>query len=289
MISKLYWFNLLTNMHVGGLGDSFSIVDKQIQRDPVSQNPVVFASSQKGALRSYANSKLSADFTADDVNNIFGKDIDEQKTTAQGHVRFTDARLLFYPLRTNRCSYMLATCPAMLEEYVDFLTAVGLGDSATVASCKALLAATNEQNAEGQSIFRKPTANNPVLLLGKQVDTPSGLRAESLAVTRGQLPEGVDLATILPGEVRFLFVSDEAMSMLLESLPVLAHNKLENGLSKTLWYEEVVPRKCIFYTVMLSDDANAMAKLNACLSNALVQLGANATLGYGLCKVTERT
>ena len=40
------------------------------------------------------------------------------------------------------------------------------------------------------------------------------------------------------------------------SLPVIARNNLENGISKNLWYEEVVPHESIFTFAVITDDNN---------------------------------
>lgn len=275
MNGNMYWFNFFSNLHMGGLGDNFSIVDNQVQRDPATDRPVVFASSLKGALRSHAAGKM----TVDEINTVFGKDIGEDKVTKQGNVRFMDAHLLFYPLRTNRCSYMLATCPQMLRDFLDHLDLIGLSKSKMAVACQALL------DAAVKALDAITTINKPLFLFGKNIDNLAGLRAESLLVKRsGEL----NLSTLLPDADRILIASDENMSMLLKALPVQAHNKLENGVSKALWYDEIVPRKSIFYTLMLSGNAEALNTLDTMLSNQIVQMGANATLGYGLCRVTRR-
>ena len=72
------------------------------------------------------------------------------------------------------------------------------------------------------------------------------------------------------------------------ALPVLARNKLENGKSVNLWYEEVVPHKSLFSFVVLAEDADK-ALLDAFVEKVngkIIQFGGNASIGYGLCKVT---
>lgn len=65
-----------------------------------------------------------------------------------------------------------------------------------------------------------------------------------------------------------------------EELPIIARNYLENGESKNLWYEQVLPRETVFCTIILSDDK----KLEEAISDKIIQIGANATIGYGYCK-----
>ncbi|MTB64581.1 CRISPR-associated protein Cmr4 [Streptococcus sp. zg-86] len=71
-------------------------------------------------------------------------------------------------------------------------------------------------------------------------------------------------------------------------LPVLARNCLNNGKSENLWYEEVVPHKTIFYLIVVSqyDNLELLNQFDQVVANQVVQFGANASIGYGLCKMT---
>jgi CRISPR-associated protein Cmr4 len=68
-----------------------------------------------------------------------------------------------------------------------------------------------------------------------------------------------------------------------DELPIIARNVLENGESKNLWYEQVIPMETIFYTFLQSPDSN----LENILDKNIIQIGANATIGYGYCKFTK--
>ena len=70
------------------------------------------------------------------------------------------------------------------------------------------------------------------------------------------------------------------------SLPVMARNHLENGISKNLWYEEVVPHKSIFCFAVLAENEEVMTHFTDGVDGKVVQFGGNASIGYGLCKVT---
>lgn len=71
------------------------------------------------------------------------------------------------------------------------------------------------------------------------------------------------------------------------ALPVLARNKLDNGKSVNLWYEEVVPHKSLFSFVVIAEsvDKEYLSKFVEVIDNQIVQFGGNASIGYGLCKV----
>lgn len=68
-----------------------------------------------------------------------------------------------------------------------------------------------------------------------------------------------------------------------DSLPIIARNILDNGESKNLWYEQVVPAETVFYT-FIDDKGNKNLADKIGAKDAIVQIGANATIGYGYCK-----
>ncbi len=71
-----------------------------------------------------------------------------------------------------------------------------------------------------------------------------------------------------------------------DNLPIIARNVLEKGLSKNLWYEQVLPAKTIFFTI-IDDDKDSEKSLSAVLNNNVVQVGANGSIGYGYCLFTH--
>lgn len=64
-----------------------------------------------------------------------------------------------------------------------------------------------------------------------------------------------------------------------EELPIIARNCLEDGRSTNLWYEQILPAETVFYT-FISAETDLIS--NA-LDKSIVQIGANATIGYGYC------
>lgn len=65
-----------------------------------------------------------------------------------------------------------------------------------------------------------------------------------------------------------------------DNLPIIARNTLENGESKNLWYEQVLPAETVFYTIIQEEEND----LKDALNGKIVQIGANATIGYGYCE-----
>jgi CRISPR-associated protein Cmr4 len=71
------------------------------------------------------------------------------------------------------------------------------------------------------------------------------------------------------------------------NLPVIARNHLEDGTSTNLWYEQILPRETkLFFTVVYNDE-NLFKVFEEAIIAHPVQIGANASVGYGFCKIEE--
>ena len=88
---KRVFIKTKTNLHVGNGAVNYDIVDKTVQRDSISNLPIINSSSLKGALRDYAEPFAKGDHNLqqDSFKKLFGDD-------TQGLVRFLDSYLLFY-------------------------------------------------------------------------------------------------------------------------------------------------------------------------------------------------
>lgn len=72
-----------------------------------------------------------------------------------------------------------------------------------------------------------------------------------------------------------------------DELPVIARNCLENGVSKNLWYEQVLPRKSRLAFFILHDDGEINKTFDSAITSVPVQIGANASVGYGICVIKK--
>lgn len=69
-----------------------------------------------------------------------------------------------------------------------------------------------------------------------------------------------------------------------DNLPIIARNVLDNGTSKNLWYEQVLPAESILFTITNGPE-DILKTLSDTIDNEVIQIGANATIGYGFCKI----
>lgn len=72
-----------------------------------------------------------------------------------------------------------------------------------------------------------------------------------------------------------------------DELPVIARNCLKDGESKNLWYEQVLPRKSRLAFFILHDEDEINEAFNSAITSVPVQIGANASVGYGICVIKK--
>ena len=85
----------ITNLHAGNGDVNYSIVDNEVERDAVTNYPMVNSSGVKGALREYFQTAAP-----DLIGEIFGSD--EPGHTTPGKLRFLSAEMLGLAARASR-------------------------------------------------------------------------------------------------------------------------------------------------------------------------------------------
>lgn len=226
----------ITNMHVGNGDVNYNIIDNEVEKDPVTGYPTIYASGVKGALREYFVQNLPSK-----VNEMFGSD--DSGNNTPGKLKILGADMVAMPARASKGNraYYIVTSPTALANLQEKL--------------KIFLNRTEAFTA---------------------VEKREGCAVEGLKLDACH--------KIFDKEVYVL--SDDKFNKL--SLPVMARNKLENGISKNLWYEEVVPHKSLFFFPVIANesDSDLLKEFVKALNGKIVQFGGNASIGYGLCKVT---
>lgn len=248
-----YKIECLTNLHVGSGDINYNIVDNEVEKDPVTGMPMIHASGIKGAIKDYAKNDNIDD---DIINKIFGSKGNDN-TSGEGTHKFFDAHLIARPMRVSGsndiASIPIITQPS-INSFVEFLSMFG------------------ENTYEGAMITESLDFNNKSFLCNVK-----NLSVEGEATGVIEL-ENVEAIKKIVGKNFAIAKSYEGYD-----LPVVARNALENGISKNLWYEEVVPHGSIFYFAIMSpaDDNNLD------LDGKIIQFGGNASIGCGYTKVTK--
>jgi len=263
--TRLILLHALTPLHVG-TGQAVGNVDLPIAREKATGFPIVPASAFKGVLRDNFNNQSWA-------TQAFG-DADRA-----GAWVFTDLRILCLPVRSFFGVFAYTTCPLILERLRRHAAAFGIRgfENLSVAVNGTQIALTRDSalHKDGKVYLEDLDLE---VNRGTQVDTVAQAIADKL------LPEGERSHFM----ARFAVVSNDVFTFLSETATeVVARVRLEDA-TKTvasggLWYEEAVPAEAIFYGFVGATSAEpSLASLQI---DQPLQIGGDATIGRGLCKV----
>lgn len=263
---KGFTITTMSNLHVGSGEQNFGIVDNLVQKDAITQIPNINSSSLKGAIKDHFMSNSPAWTNA--LKRAFGDE------TSAGEIKFLEASLLALPARSNTQIFFLATTKGILDSYVNsqqvfMKKTLSLNIPAIEPKSETVFISTNDQDSYVEDFKAEYDAE--------------------LEVISKLLFNGKPIA---------LF-SDEVFKTL--SLPIITRNKIAKHEEddNNLFYEEVVPRNAIFYTYMINPIQTHMNEIDkdeiqkglnniyTALQNDIVQIGANASIGYGMCIFEE--
>jgi len=248
-------------------------VDNLIQKDPVTFLPVFNSSSLKGAIKEHMEDYKGGEIPDADFYLIFGEAEDKP-----GVVKFYDARLLTLPLRASKQVFYHCTSP---DTVLDYLNAIETFCKKTVPeelknlfkgglnfSDKEFIIFNDNTTytveiEDYDKCLRHPLANNLKNLIKDYI----GITSETLAI----------------------FKKDIFSDICQNSLPVIARNKIgEDGTSENLFYEEVLPRRSRLWFMLGFDNKNTVnGKFEEKLQSDLIQIGGNASIGYGVTSIKE--
>lgn len=263
---QAYFIQVITNLHVGSGDANYGIVDKLVQRDPVTNHPTIHPSSLKGALREHFESKWGkSDYDSKKrVDAVFGREAKDGNESETGAYKFLGADLVALPVRCN------------FEQYV-----MGLNSEMTNAvNIKSKLLTGKDID-----IFKTVDVKNKLF---HKVNKPAyKVYAEDIEIEDVNKVDHLDplkVSTELNAfGSKFVTFTNEAFASISKNLPVIARNTIENGKSGNLWYEEVVPHQTVFITFIYTTNDHC-TEFETRLKEDIIQIGGNASIGYGLCK-----
>ena len=120
--SNLLFLMNQTPMHAGS-GDSLGIVDMPIQRERHTSFPKIEASSLKGSIREHF--ERSKGEKSIEVLAAFGTEGENNSGSKAGALGFTDARLLFFPIKSMKGVFAWVTCPQIISKFNEELKLAG--------------------------------------------------------------------------------------------------------------------------------------------------------------------
>jgi len=279
-MTNLYLITNHTNLHVGAGSSNQGVIDNLVQRDPVDQLPLINSSSLKGSLREYFEEVIEKDKDKGKKtisDKIFGggsnkDDSNTKKESKKGCYIFHDGIILSYPVRSNKEPFFNAFSTMVIER---FLESIDLNIFTLDEKVKNKLLELMKLN---------PQTGAPLIFNYADINNLKIEEFSSFVPKEDKTDEFKILQKIF-GDRLVLFSKEDFISLTDDyNLPVIARNQLENGESKNLFYEQVVPRQARFYSFITNNDTN-QSDLESNLSDKVaIQVGANGSIGYGLCK-----
>ena len=277
MNSHFYAVKCLTNMHMGSGDTNFNIIDNEVQKDPINHYPVMHASGIKGALRDYFK---GIGTSSTEIENIFGSErLDDQASNMQktkpGMLKFLPAQVFCMPVQSadTNAPYYLATSLELLKGFGDIYYA--LTGKEPTSGFRNSVNSLNEAEAYYKKQCSIKIEDNTF-----NIQYQNRISSPILEFVKKSYPDAYDYG-------KLLILPHACLSSI--QLPILARNQLNNGISKNLWYEEVVPHGTVFCFGVLSDGTQAGDKALDYFHNKVkgqvVQFGGNASIGCGLTKL----
>ncbi len=282
-----------TNLHVGSGSQNYGIIDNMVQRDPLTGFPCIYSSSLKGAIREYFRYYLKKDATWTEQEaemflfHVFGFDrkdaVENEETPANnlvspkieqqtGKYRFLQADLLSIPVRSDKRLFYRTTCPYLLSNLKNSLS---LYKSDLGVPYSNAIGEINETIFAGAKAVHFGTEGAAFL---EETDIIAEPKPATANVSKLYEMGGKELAVATDNEFAEL-VSDF-------HLPVIARNNLADGRSTNLWYEQVLPSETRFwFGVLYPVSDTELDKFISIIQSNPVQIGANASIGYGFCKI----
>jgi len=304
---NIFLIETITPMHVGSGDITYGVVDNLIQRNPVTQIPVINGSSLKGSLREHSEKRIvpvgttpagtTSLLTTLDIDYLFGKETEIRSGSASnsnirdsspGRMMVFEANLLFLPLRSSQNVFYYATSPKILLDYI---------------KCKKYFFPNNNKCDLLEQILKKfisPELETHDFVIFNEIN---GLEIEDYEKNKLFTISDPDTNTSFKELFKSEFSIDSSnvaifndtifSSICERKLPVIARNNIgDDGISKNLFYEEILPRGTVLYFLLgeelINNNASpAYQNIVKFIKEEIIQIGANYSIGYGFSKVRE--
>ena len=296
---KPIFFKAVSGIHAG-TGTDLGLVDLPIQRERHSGLPKIESSGIKGCIREefeQIQAEKPGILEKDFVTVAFGPDDSGDKHS--GSIAFTDARLLLFPVRSARAVFAYATCPYIINRLrEDFALAgtevpaiAGIGDKAQVSG-DALVALNGKAVLEEYTVEVEKTAY------------AAGLAELIAGWLKHENPQYLKNNLIILSD-------DDFRDFAQNNTEIITRTKIDNAtgtvVDGALFTEEFLPAESVMYALamtskILMDDESrkSSATVKAAGSDAgkylldaitknmpkYIQIGGDATIGKGLCRVS---
>jgi CRISPR-associated protein Cmr4 len=309
---KVVFFQALSPVHMGA-GQGLDHIDLPIQREQHTKYPIFYASGIKGALRQYALERAieecrkeseNSEITLSKLDNLVEKqkcnedNKNEEECSEQikalanifgsqdcrGKITITDAKILFFPVKSLKGIFAYVSCPFVLERYADN------------TENKKLLEIVKKLNLKEGEILASPK------LIVEKIGKKERIVLEEFELEMTKEEEEKLSAEILnnlalPKELlqkisyRIAIVDDETFGYFVENFTEVVNRikvNPETGTVKEggLWTEEYLPAESVLYSLWFeSEELTEKEEKYLPPNNSLLILGGDQTIGKGLVKL----
>jgi len=270
-----------------GAGAGVGAVDLPIQRERVSNWPVIHASGVKGAMREHFEIR---DCRNDDLFIVFGPDSNKKDSSNHsgnpadnsGAISFSDARILLFTVRSLKGTFAYITCPlalTRLKRDLETLKMLGndlITDDITQAATMSITgnqillpsdAAAKDLDSDlaitprNQKKPQQPQSSSKVVLEELGFEAKPDVKVGNLASWLGDCWKSSNCKALpapwLNLKRRLAVVSDDVFKDFVEfSTEVITRNKIDDNtgtvMEGALWTEECLPREALLYSLMLA-------------------------------------
>ncbi len=282
--ANLLFLHALTGLHPGG-GAAIGVVDLPVQRERHTQWPVVAGASLKGVLRDACRSRPDDD----EWLAAFGPET-ERASDFAGALAFTDARLFAFPVRSLRGVFAWVTCPAVLDRLRrDARLLVGNEnpppEPPRPVRGEAACPTQSDNLIDGRLLLEEFEFRRS----GDDGGVAEWLADHAIRESDGATAERLARNLIVLDDDDFTHFARHATEVIARVGLDYERKTAKEG---ALFYEEFLPPETLFYAVVLATpsrhpettrDAADMLRFLRERTPAVVQIGADQTIGKGLC------
>ena len=263
-----------TPVHVGA-GNSVGAVDSPVMRERHTRIPIIPGSSLKGVLADLWNEEKDGEIVrSTDGKKLFGED-DNSADARAGALMVGEARVLAFPVRSAKGMFAWITCPLVLRRFA---------------------------RETGVELKELPSLEENRCLAGKELMLNEYVVLEEYRIKSVGEPDGVVevLRDICHDPVweempaHLVVLSDEMFSYFCEQCcQVVSRIRVDDEKGTVakgaLFNQEQVPSETMFYSLCYVDEQRmpeAVKDITEKLhQEGVVQVGGDASIGLGYCKV----
>jgi len=313
--AHLYLITCITNLHCGKESENYESIDQLVQRDGATSLPCINGSSIKGAIREYLFNQWienqpakSANITTIQTNielwlKIFGEESSETGNLFKYYKKYSDifgftklddedtvrairskTKFLFDKYSTSVFDFMQATLlsipvPSDKLQYVNCTSQMTIAQLDKINLLFNLCIGNDILNIfkiTESSLDQYYGNSGSIKLKGltKHLTENNREANENQKLFWGSTPS-------LISKTEFQEITND------RNLPTNPRNRLENGESKNLWYEQFIPHETRFYTIIFSPDHPDSNEFHNAIDGKIINIGGNITVGFGKCLFTK--